>query len=301
MSYRITESSTSSNFISRINAQRSRLSILQERMATNKRINRPSDDPAGAEAVLNLRTSQTELEQFKRSAQAVNNQLTAADDSLNGYENMLERVRTLMSQGLSDTTTQAAKNAIATELDSLKARILSVANTKYGDTYLFGGTRQDAPPFDPATGAPAGSAASPQYIQIEPGANAIPVGTTAENVFSNSTSTIFADLTAAAAALRGTGDPVADKATLNATMTRMKVYGDQASLAHAMVGANMHVTEMALDRLTNDSLAIDDRAGSIEDADFAQTAVELTDTQSALDALLQTTAAGRHSLFDYLG
>src|ERR1700733_3373012 len=107
MSYRITENMTTSNFISRINAQRGRVSLLQERLATNKRINRPSDDPAGAEAVLNLRTSQTEIEQFKRSAGAVNQQLTATDDSLNSYENILERVRTLISQGISDTTTQA--------------------------------------------------------------------------------------------------------------------------------------------------------------------------------------------------
>ena len=36
----------------RINAQRSRLSVLQERLSTGKRINRPSDDPSGAEAVI---------------------------------------------------------------------------------------------------------------------------------------------------------------------------------------------------------------------------------------------------------
>ncbi len=300
MPFRVTESMTRSDFMARINAQRSRLSVLQERLATNKRINRPSDDPAGAEAVLNLRTSQKEIDGFKRNAQAVDHQLVAADNSLTGYENILERIRALVSQGLSDTTTQAAKNSIATELDALKARILNVANTKYGDSYLYGGTRQDAPPFDPTTQSPAGTPASSQYIQIEPGANAIPVGVTAENVFSDSSSTIFADLTAAAAALRGTGDPVADKATLHGTISRLQIYTDQVTLAHAVVGANMSITEMALDRLTNDSLSIDSRAGEIEDADFAQTALELSDAQSALEATLQTAAAGRRSLFDYL-
>jgi flagellar hook-associated protein 3 FlgL len=291
---------TSSNFAARINAQRSRMSVLQERMATNKRINRPSDDPSGAQAVMNLRTSQTEIEQFKRTAQAANQQLVAADDSLNGYENILERVRTLVSQGLSDTTTQSAKNALATEIDALRARILNVANEKHGDQYLYGGTRQNSAPFDPATGAPNATPASNQYIQIEPGTNAISAGVTAETVFSDATSTIFADLTAAAAALRGTGDPVADKATLHTTMSRLQVYTDQVAMAHASIGANMNVTEMALDRMTSDSLSIDQRAGSIEDADFAQTALELSDTQSALEATLQTAASSRRSLFDYL-
>jgi flagellar hook-associated protein 3 FlgL len=300
MTFRITENMTSSNFSARINAQRGRLSVLQERLATNKRINRPSDDPSGAEAVLHLRTSQTEIEQFKRNAQAVDRHLVAADDSLTGYESILERARTLVSQGLSDTTTQAAKNAIATELDSLKARILSVANTKYGDSYLYGGTRQNVPPFDPSTQVPAGTPSGAQYIQIEPGANAIAAGVTAESVFSDSTSTIFADLTAAAAALRGTGNPAADSATLHNTMGRIAVYSDQAALAHAVIGANMRITEMVMDRLSNDSLSLDQRAGAIEDADFAQTALDLTDAQSTLEATLQTAAAGRRSLFDYL-
>jgi flagellar hook-associated protein 3 FlgL len=299
MSYRITENMTSSNFISRINAQRSRMSVLQERLATNKRINRPSDDPSGAEAVLNLRTSQTEIEQFKRSAQAANQQLVAADDSLTGYENILERVRTLVAQGLGDTATQTAKNALATEIDALRARILNVANTKYGDQYLFGGTRQNSAPFDPVSGIPNAAPTTGQYIQVEPGTNAIPAGVTAETVFSDVTSNIFADLTAAAAALRGTGNPIADHAALQTTMSRLQIYRDQASLGHAVIGANMKVTELALDRLTNDSLSFDQRAGSIEDADFAQTALELTDAQNALEATLQTAAASRRSLFDY--
>lgn len=300
MSNRITENMTSSKFASRINMQRSRLAVLQERLATNKRINRPSDDPSGAVAVLNLRTSQTEIEQFKRTAQTANQQLIAADDALTGYENILERVRTLVSQGLSDTTPQTAKNALATELDSLRARILNVANTRYGDQYLFGGTRQNAAPFDPVSGVPAATPTMGQYIQIEPGTNAIPAGVTAETVFSDVSSNIFADLTAAAAALRGTGNPVADKATLQATMVRLQIYGDQASLGHAVVGANMKITELALDRLTSDFLSMDRRAGDIEDADFAQTALDLSETQSVLEATMQTAAASRRSLFDYL-
>jgi len=72
------------------------------------------------------------------------------------------------------------------------------------------------------------------------------------------------------------------------------------SLSHAVVGANMKISEMALDRLTNDSTSIDQRASQVEDADFAQTALELSDAQSALNAALQTAAASRHSLFDYL-
>jgi flagellar hook-associated protein 3 FlgL len=301
MNYRVTDNSTALNFTSRVNAQRTRLSVLQERIASGKRINRPSDDPNGAEAVLKLRTSQSEIEQFKRTAQTANQKLTTTDDSLTGYENLLERVRTLVGQGLSDTATQDAKNALATEIDSLRSRILNVANAKFGDEYIYGGTRQNAPPFDPTTAVPAAAPTSAQYIQIEPGTNAVAVGVTADTVFSDATSTIFTDLTNAAAALRGTGTPATDRTTLETTMTRLGIYSGLVNNAQGRVGANMNATEIAQDNLSNNFLSLDERANAIEGDDFAATALQLADTQRSLEATLQVAAQGRKSLFDFLG
>jgi len=301
MTFRVADTTSSANLVDRINSQRSRVSVLQEQLSTGKRINRPSDDPAGAEMVLNLRTSQTEIQQFQRNADTANQKLTATDDSLNSYQTILERLQTLAAQGLSDTTPQSAKDAIATEIDTLRSRILSVANAKNGDEYLYGGTRQNTPPVDPITGTPAATPTNPQFVQIEPGGNAVAVGATAESIFSDATSTIFADLTNAAAALRGTGNPIADKAALQNFNSRLGVYSDQAANARVVIGANMRSTEMAKDNLSSNLLSLDQRASDIEGADFAQTAVGLTDAQRALDATLQVAAQGRKSLFDYLG
>ncbi len=301
MNIRVADSTSSTDFTSRINTQRSRLSVLQERLATGKRINRPSDDPSGAEIVLNLRTSQAAIEQFQRNAQAASQKLTAADDTLSGYENILERVRTLVAQGLSDTGTQPSRNAAAIEIESLRSRILSVANAKNGDEYVFGGTRQNVPPFDPATAVPANTPTSAQFVQVEPGANAIASGVTAETVFGDSTSTIFADLTNAVNALRGTGNPAADRTTLENTMSRLSVYGDLVNTAHATIGANMNAADIVIDNLTTNFLSLNERASAIENADFAETAVGLADAERALEATLQVAARGRRSLFDFLG
>ncbi len=301
MNFRVSETTASSNFISRVNSQRSRLNTLQEQLASGKRINRPSDDPSGAEAVIDLQTSQKEIGQFQRSAQSASEKLTAADDALNGFLTMLERVQTLNAQGLSDTGTQQTRDYVATELSTMQARFLRTANLKNGDDYLFGGTRQNAPPFDPATGLPSATPSTAQHMQIEPGANAIAVGVTAESFFSDATSNIFTDLTTAIAALHGTGDAAADRLTLENTMTRLGVYRDLANTAQATVGVNMNVTEIAMENLGSNSLTIQERISTVEDADFAKTAVDLSDTQRGLDATLQVIAKGRRSLFDFLG
>jgi len=301
MTFRVADSTSSANFTSRINSQRTRLSSLQEQLSSGKRINRASDDPAGAEAVINLRTSQTEIGQFQRSALSASQKLTATDDALNGYLSMLERVQTLNAQGLSDTSTQQTRDYIATELESMQSRFLRVANSKNGDEYLFGGTRQDIPPFDPVTFTPAATPSTAQYSQIEPGANAIAVGTTAEAFFSDATSNIFTDLTSAITALRGTGNEAADRLTLENTMTRLGVYRELASTVQAKIGVNMNAADIAMDNLNNTALSFEQRISAIEDADFAKTAVDMTDAQRSLDATLQVVAKGRRSLFDFLG
>lgn len=301
MNYRVADIASSIDFSSRINTQKNRLSVLQEQITTGKRINRASDDPGGAEILLGLRTSQTEIEQFQRSTQAANQKLTAADDTLNSYESILDRVRTLVTQGLSDTTTPDARKALATELDTLRTRILNISNTKNNGEYLFGGTRQNAPPFDPTTAAASATPTTAQYIQIEPGANAIQVSTTADKIFSDATSDIFTDINAATAALRGTGNAAADRLTLENTSTRLGVYTNLENTARAIIGANMNAAGIAKDNLDANFLSFDQRANDIEGTDFAATAVAMTDAQRALDATLQVAAKGRRSLFDFLG
>jgi flagellar hook-associated protein 3 FlgL len=301
MSFRIAENTSSANFTSRLNDQRARLNTLQEQISSGKRINRPSDDPTGAVAVLNLRTTQKEIEQFQRVAQTANQKLTAADDALNQYTSMLDRVQTLNSKGLSDISTQQTKDYLATELESMRNGFLRVANLQNGDEYLFGGTRQNAPPYDPATVTPAVTATSAQYLQIEPGANAIAIGVTAESFFADGTSNIFTDLNSAITALRGTGDPVADKATLQNTMTRLGVYRNLANTVQAQVGVGMDSSSNAVDNLSNTSLSVQQRVSTIEDTDVAKAAMDLADAQRSLDATLQVVAKGRHSLFDFLG
>lgn len=298
---RVTEQARSLNLTSRINKQNSDLSVLKERLVTGKKINRPSDDPQGASAAFNLRTSLNEIAQFKRVAQSANQKLTASDDALSGYQNVLERVRTLVTKGMSDTTTQESRDALATEIEALRGRILTVANTKYGDDYLFGGTRQNAPPFDPTTAVAAATPAAKQYVQIEPGATAVAVGTTADALFADATSTIFEDLTAAVTALRGTGDAAADRATLDNTMIRLNVFSNLAQVAHVEVGVTMNATELVQDRLISDSLSVEMRLDDIEADDFAKSALGLTEAQNALEATLQVAAGNRRSLLDFLG
>lgn len=301
MNTRVPNSLINANFADRVNLQRNRISVLQERLTTGKRINRPSDDPIGAGVVINLRITQSEINQYNRNAQAANQKLVVADNAINGYTDLLERIRSLTSQALSDTTLQETKDLLAIEVETLRERILSVANTQAGTEYVFGGTRQDAPPYDPITGTPAATPTEARYVQIEPGANAIPVGVTADNIFADATSDIFADIDDTIAALRGTGDPVADKATLENMMVRLNTYSDLGIIAQTRIGSYMAITDLAQEKLSTDSIIIDSQASTIEDTDFAESAIKFTEAQQALEATLQVIGRNQRNLLDFLG
>lgn len=299
---RITDSMKSSTLISQVGRQRQLMNTAQEQIVTGKRINRPSDDPAGAEAVIRFRSSQTELERFKKSANMVHDKLLNADDTINTYQQKLDRIRTILSLGVSDTATQEAKNSLATQLDALSKDILNTANSTVNGEYVFGGSRYNAPPFDPATAAPTLPATVPQLVQIEPNTTPVATGVIAESVFSDATGTIFTELTNAAAALRGTGDPVADKATLKSVQTRMVTFASLASDAISSIGVNQQTTADVIDRLEKTLISLDESATRIEGADFAESAINLTSAQQALEATLQASARiNRSSILDFLG
>jgi flagellin-like hook-associated protein FlgL len=64
----------------------------------------------------------------------------------------------------------------------------------------------------------------------------------------------------------------------------------------------MNVVEAANGRLTDNSLATEKTAQRIEAADFADSALKLTEAQTALEAVIQTRGTtNRRSLIDYLG
>jgi flagellar hook-associated protein 3 FlgL len=302
MPFRITNNMASARLSSQIASAQQRVANAQEQVATGKRINRPSDDPTGAQRVMQVRTLQASVSKFQGNASAVNDRLLTADSAINSYQQLLDRSRALLTQGASDTTDASTRVNLATELDTLRTQMLSVANLRSDGEYVFGGTRQDAPPFDLLTGTPAASVAVPRRVQIEPSGPAIESGVVAESIFSDVNGSVMDTLAAASAALRGTGNPAADTATMAASLDRIATFTDKSGAVLAHVGANIASVQSTQERLSRDFLALEDTAQRFETADAAGSMVELSQASTALNAILQSGSfMGRKSLIDFLG
>lgn len=301
MPFRVTDASTNARLLAQLTASRQRVARAQEQVASGKRINRPSDDPVGAGVLVRLNITQAALEQFERNSGVARDLLTAADGSLESYEQLLDKVRASIARGASDVIDANGKAAIAEELDGLAGSVLALANQRYGDRYLFGGTRQEVAPYD-ANGAPAATPSTPQVLRIEPDGAPLTVGFPAETVFADAQGTVFTELANAATALRGTGDPVADRAALLQSLDRLGALAVQARMAHVKVGVGLERVEMVAAQLTETQLGLAATADRTEAADFVEAALELSKSQRTLEAILQTKAVtnGR-SLLDLIG
>ncbi len=133
---------------------------LMNQLSTEKRINRPSDDPLGMNRVMDYRTSLASIDQYQKNIDDSTSWLNITESKLTSVNDILVKIQeTTVSQG-SDTASAATRRDAATALQPLIDELLSLANSKIGDRYIFAGTRTDTKPFAAETGVYTGGPAA---------------------------------------------------------------------------------------------------------------------------------------------
>jgi flagellar hook-associated protein 3 FlgL len=138
---------------------------LQEQLMTQKKINRPSDDPVSTTHAMDLRTMVSNFEQYERNiltAEAFN---TLTDVSLINVVERLQRALELTTAANNPLNSDAEYQQAAAEMEGVFDEVLRNANAKYGDRFIFAGFESGAAPFDD-TGAYIGGAPG-QDIDVE--------------------------------------------------------------------------------------------------------------------------------------
>ncbi len=130
---------------------RSEMLDLQNQAATQKRINKPSDDPTAAARVLVSRTEDRGTTQFIKNLNNAKAFLDFTDQSLAEMSDVLVRAKELaLSQASDAGASTQTRQVTATEVEQLYGQTLQVANRKLADRYIFAGFRTQTPPFNSA-------------------------------------------------------------------------------------------------------------------------------------------------------
>lgn len=126
----------------------SNLLKVQEVMATQRKVNRLSDDPIAVGRILNVDRMIGQNDQFQRNLGTASTITDLYDGALSSSIDVLTRAKELaLAESNSATSTQATREAARVEILSLAGQLVSIANLQYGDRFLFGGFSDSAPPF----------------------------------------------------------------------------------------------------------------------------------------------------------
>lgn len=275
----------------------------QRQLATGRKINLPSDNPAGLVKSLRLRTNLVEGEQYLANINEGINFMETTDAALGNLNSIMQRIRELAVNAANGTNDDSARRAIADEIKELTDQITIVANTSYGSKYIFAGTNVTQQPCqedsDPDTFKWTGNN---EALQLEIG---VGVKLTI-NLTDSSMNNFFVG--------NGTDPGVIDFCrelvndieagnldAVNAALTTADKFIDNLLTARSTIGAKVNRLELQQSRLDSTQISYTSLLSQNEDADIAEVIMNLKMQESVYRASL---AAGARiiqpSLVDFL-
>lgn len=145
---RVADKMNYTQVVNNLNKNRQESMELQNQAATQKRITKPSDDPAGTTRVLAARSDLNGIQQYEKSLAQARSFLEFSEQSLQELSELLMRLKELsIGQSNEASSNENTRRSVATEVEQLFQQAMHVANRKIGDRYLFGGYKTQAPPF----------------------------------------------------------------------------------------------------------------------------------------------------------
>lgn len=298
---RVTHQSASRSVLANMQQNLADMARIQEQASSGKLISRTSDDPARASDSLSLRREKAQTAQYERNAEDGLSWLNVIDSSMSTTTSLLRRARDLVVQASNTgTMNQQAREAVAVELDGIKASLFDEANTTYLGRNVYAGTSGAATAFDSTTYAFNGVAGSSVERRIADDVT-VRVDSDGSSVFGTdladpdgadfSVFQLFDDLSAT---IRGGGDP---QNGLNQLDTRI----NNVLTQQATIGARTNQIERAVSSLNYKVSSLKDDISGIEDIDLAATLMELQLQETAYQSSLNAAARVlQPSLLDYL-
>jgi len=265
------------------------LSRTELQMASGNRLLSPSDDPSAAARILDLGAAEQRLTQYQRNADVAQARLDQEETALFGMENLLQRVRELAVQGISDNVTAVDRGSIAVEIWEHMESFVQMANARDANgEYIFGGFESLTQPVslvDRNTG---------QFdYGVATGQRKLQIGDSRE-VAIGDPSGIFEGLTAVAGGTTDIGQVIWSLASnLEAgngdpdALADIDTALDRLLEVHARVGARMNAIDDQKEANASIDLAVADVRSTLEDLDYAEAVSRFNQQLTALQAAQQ--------------
>jgi flagellar hook-associated protein 3 FlgL len=270
-----------------------------EQLGTGKRINHPSDDPAGTRNLIQWNAARSEIAQYQEQISSTDLWLRTTDLALGRVEELVGQAADLAAGNVSSDS-GSRQGAIDT-IHAIRDELLGLANEKCGDRYLFAGTQADEAAFSVTTDAFGNKTytyeGNDDALIVAIGRQAtLEYSTTGADVFTRNGQNVFKVLADLETALTGS-----DSAAISQAGDDLEAFQTQILQAQSINGIRQDRLESAEAYLTNLDAKLADLVDKTETADTAELAVRFSEQELALEASYKLASrVGDISILDFM-
>jgi flagellar hook-associated protein 3 FlgL len=123
------------------------LLTVENQLSTGLAINTPSDNPSASAVIMQLQKSLDQNKSYSSNITNSQSQLSEVDSTLGNVTTLITQAQSIASANVGTTESAAQRQAAATVVQSLYNQALSLSNTQFEGSYIFGGDNDSQPPF----------------------------------------------------------------------------------------------------------------------------------------------------------
>ena len=281
---RITQSMLSNNMLSNLSNNYEKMAQYQDQISSQKKINRPSDDPVVAMKGITYRRNLQEIEQYKRNFSEAYNWMDNSDASLDKVGQALQRMSELVVQASNDTYDESQRKSISEEISQLKEHLVEIGNTKVGEKYIFNGTDTLSKPINlDETPLEVSTNSNPVQLELSKGVY-ITVNVKPDNVFNED---LFQDIDSLIQKLK---DPNSNGDTLNPFIKTMQSHLTNVTNTRSNLGAKLNRIELMENRIDQQEIISKEIMSDNEDIDFEKVVTQMMAQESVYRTALSVGA-----------
>ena len=294
---RVTDKGMANNNLSSMQTNLERLTKLMQQSNSGLKINAPGDDPVGAQKALQLKGTLLDNDQYAKNIVTGTAWLGQTDNAMSSMGDLVARAHEIALRMSTGTVSAEDRATAVSEVTQLTGQLVQLGNTQVAGKYIFGGFKNDLPPYD-AVGSFTGTE---DAVSIDVGKNSqVAINYSGGKLLNGTGSVngvnIFTELQNLSDGLNTN-----DQSKIQGTITTLDTAQSQITTARSDAGSRMSRIENATLNLDSTNIDLNKDLSKTQDADVLKVYSDLASQQTAYQASLTITSKmSQLSLLNYL-
>lgn len=286
---RVTNRMLQTGSLSSIHRNMSAVAEAQTQIATGRKLIRASDNPTSAASAMQTRGSLRALDTYRRAIDYARQRASLEESSLEGLSDTLIRAKEIAVTQVSGGSTDATRFAARGEVDQLLRHTVQLANTSFGDGFLFAGIRASEAPFAIEEDAVNDTV---RYTTTNPsGEHRVAISSRQQILANRNGSEVFLE-TGALDSLQELSAALAsgDQEQIQVAMGRVDRAFEEVQNLISDTGARVSQMHMTMDGFDAMELHLTEFRSDLEDVDVEDAMIELVMRQTAYQAAMMASS-----------